>query len=502
MPSPRAVNRREFLRTGLSGAAAPAFLRAAGRRPNILVIMSDEHNQRVAGCYGNRTVRTPNLDRLAGSGVTFDTAYTNSPLCVPARLAFTAGKYIHRISAWNNDCMLPGNQSASLPNAMNAAGYESFLCGKQHYDNEHRYGFTEIGGNMNNAHHMGRGDRRKADDQTVNVKVGQARFAEFHTGEESSILNHDRRVTAGAVEFLSGRQRAGKPFFLFTGYLAPHFPLIVPERYWRNYKDRIGMPEIPPGFLGSLPLNYQHLRRGFGLIEQPADTVRRGRELYYGLTEWVDNEIGQVLEALWRSPFARDTVVVYTTDHGENMGEHGLWWKNCMYDQASRIPLIVNWPERWKGGQRRAGACSTVDVVKTIAEIGGARAPEDWNGESLVRLMDDAGARGRDMAVSQYYAHNIASGYAMLRTGDWKYVYHSAPDDKHPAERELYNLKEDPQEFRNLAKAATQQGRVDRLHATLVKELGEHPDESERRCRAECAKGYARAPAARKKQAG
>src|SRR5689334_9564104 len=99
MPSPASVNRREFLRAGVGGAAAPAFLRAAGRRPNVLVIMSDEHNQRVAGCYGNRTVRTPNIDRLAGGGVTFDAAYTNSPLCVPARLAFTAGKYVHRISA-------------------------------------------------------------------------------------------------------------------------------------------------------------------------------------------------------------------------------------------------------------------------------------------------------------------------------------------------------------------------------------------------------------------
>jgi choline-sulfatase len=492
MASPMAVNRREFLRAGAGAAIAPAFVRAAGRRPNILVIMSDEHNPRVAGCYGNRLARTPNLDRLAAGGVTFENAYTNSPLCVPSRLAFTAGKYIHRISAWNNDCMLPSDEYPSLPRTLNGAGYESFLCGKQHYDSTHRYGFAEIGGNMNDAAHRGRGGRRMADDERVNVDAGKTRFADFHAGEESSTMNHDRRVTSGVLDFLSRRQRADKPFFLFAGYLAPHFPITAPERYWRNYRGRIGMPEIPAGFLDDLPLNYKHLRRGFGLVEQPADVVRRGRELYYALTEWADDQIGQVLAALDRSPFARDTVVVYTSDHGENMGEHGLWWKNCMYEQASHIPLIVHWPGRWKGGQRRVGACSMVDVVRTIAEVGGARAPEDWNGQSLAGLLDDPAARWRDMAVSQYYAHNIASGYAMLRAGEWKYVFHSAPDERHPAERELYNLKGDSAELRNLARDPVHRPRMERLHAALVKELGEHPDETERRCRAECARGYDR----------
>ena len=118
------------------------------KRPNILVIMSDEHNASVLGRYGNSIVRTPNLDRLAIQGIVFERAYTNSPLCVPSRLAFTAGKYISRIGAWNNDCRLPTSDYPALPRIMNAAGYESFLCGKMHYDATCRYGFTEIGGNM------------------------------------------------------------------------------------------------------------------------------------------------------------------------------------------------------------------------------------------------------------------------------------------------------------------------------------------------------------------
>jgi choline-sulfatase len=221
-----------------------------------------------------------------------------------------------------------------------------------------------------------------------------------------------------------------------------------------------------------------------------AAATRRGRELYHGLTEWVDDEIGKVLGALDRSRLARDTVVVYTADHGENMGEHGLWWKNCVYEQAARVPLIVSWPERWKGGQRRAGACSTVDLVRTLAELGGTRAPDDWDGTSMTQWLDDSKLPWKDRAVSQYYGHNIASGFAMLRTGDWKYVYHSAPDASHPAERELYNLKDDPGEFRNLAKEPAHGSRVETMHAALVNELGEHPDESELRCRTETASGY------------
>ena len=193
------------------------------------------------------------------------------------------------------------------------------------------------------------------------------------------------------------------------------------------------MPEIPPGFLESLPLNYKHLRRGFGLVDVDPGTVRRGRELYYGFSEWVDAEIGKVLTALEKSPFARDTVVIYTTDHGENIGEHGLWWKNCMYEHAAHIPLLVSWPQRWAGGQRRRGACAHVDVVRTVAEIGGAEVPGDWNGTSLVRWLDDPKTPWKDRAVSQYYAHNIASTGTVTRIDlSSMTTTHTIPVELHP----------------------------------------------------------------------
>jgi choline-sulfatase len=244
------MNRRDFLKTVGLGSLSLALgtsvrsvpVRASGsnaaggggttnRQPNILVLMSDEHNAGVLGCYGNRIIRTPNLDKLAAAGTTFQNCYTNSPLCVPSRLAFTSGKYISRVGAWNNSCWLPSADYPSLPRILNAAGYESVLCGKMHYDSTRRYGFREIGGNMNNNVKNGRGNRRRPDDLTPTPGLSE-RFNDFHAGDDSSILNHDRKVTAGTVDFLEHRQAGDKPFFLLAGYLAPHFPLTVPQEYW------------------------------------------------------------------------------------------------------------------------------------------------------------------------------------------------------------------------------------------------------------------------------
>lgn len=470
---------------------------SAADRPNVLLIMSDEHNAAVTGCYGNDIVQTPTLDALAGAGVTFDACYTNSPLCVPCRLSFTAGKYVSRVGAWSNNCWLPSDEIPSIARVMAAAGYDSLLCGKMHYDKTRRYGFQEIEPIGNNSFKTGAGGRRKADDLVSNKPLSP-RFEDFHPGDNSGILSHDRKVTAALQKFLKQRSSSHKPFFLVAGYLAPHFPLIVPNEYWEHYKGRVPQPEIPAGYLDSQSLNYRHLRAGFQMQDVPVETVLKGRELYYGLTEWLDNELGKVIRTLDESDLAENTVVIYTTDHGENLGEHGLWWKNCMYESAARVPLIIRWPQRWDGGQRRAGACSLVDVVQSVVQLGGATAPEDWDGDSLIPWLDNADYDWKDLAISEYYAHNICSGYVMLRSGRYKLVYHTRPDAQHPPERELYDLVSDPGELHNLASNPEYANRVRELEAKLVAELGEHPEETELRCRADYARTYQRVKKAKK----
>ncbi len=517
MSDANTITRREFLGTAVAGAVAgiaatklgsQALAAAApptqpAKRPNILLIITDEHNARVMGCAGNSIVRTSNLDSLAQRGVTFDNCYCNSPLCVPSRHSITSGKYISRVDVWSNSCWLPSNDIPSIARVMTEAGYESLLCGKMHFDHTRRYGFKEIWGTMNDNHATGKGGRRPAD-KTIDPPGYSDRFENFKPGDKSSVLVHDENVTTHTVDFLKNRKADDKPFFMISGYLAPHFPLIVPQAFYDAYKDRVPMPNIPPGSVEAQVLNYQHLRAGFHMAHVPPEVVKRGRELYYGLTQWVDEQIGQVLNTLAASAVADDTIVIYTADHGENMGEHVLWWKNCMYEHAAHVPLIVSYPQRWSGGQRRQGVCSLVDVVQSVADLGGGKTPQDWNGQSLTPLLDDPKAKWKDMAVSEYYGHSIASGYAMIRQGDYKYVYHTAPDDHHPAQRELYDLKNDPGELRNLAGAsggdAGHQDRLEAMHLALVTEIGESPDQTEQRCRADYAKGYGRKDKPKKKK--
>lgn len=462
-----------------------------GEQPNVVVIMSDEHDPTVTGCYGNDLVKTPNLDRLARNGITFDNCYTNSPICVPSRLSFTAGRYASKVHAWNNNCRL-SNTLATLPKVMNFSGYESVLIGKMHYDSDRRYGFREVGQAWSNQRDKrGTGDRRLPYSAENRSGRWRSRAQEFFTDDESRVLSHDRGVTERTVNFLKDRSRQDEPFFLLCGYLAPHFPLIVPDEYYQMYRGKVPMPELPPGHLEMQNRNYHQLRRGFGVLQTDPEVVQKGRDLYYGLTTWVDNEIGKVLQALENSPVAEETVVIYTSDHGEMAGEHGLWWKNCMYEQSAGVPLIVSWPRRWEGGQRREQVCSLVDVAKTVSDLGGALVPESWDGDSLLPWVDDDGTQWKDFAVSEYYANGISSGFAMYREGKYKYVYHTPPvGHQYPAEQELYDLESDPQEFVNLANVPELRDQVEQMHEKMVQEIGEDPDRTEKRSVAELQRGY------------
>jgi choline-sulfatase len=494
------MRRREFIgRLGLAAAAlrAPAWIRpvqaASEQHPNILVIISDEHDPAVTGCYGDPIIHTPNLDRLSAGGVVFENCYTNSPLCVPSRLSFLAGRYCSRVGAWNNSCWLPSDEYPTLPRILNAAGYESYLGGKMHLDKTRRYGFQELyPASTNASKKTGRGGRRTPTDESVNADSWAQRSADFRIGDRSNVMDHDRQVTRFCTEFLTNRKAGEGPFFLLAGYLAPHFPLIVPQNCYDPYKDRIAMPPMPEGYLDALPLNYKHLRRGFGVTEATPEQIKMGRECYWALTHWFDTEVGILLSALERSAVSETTMVVYTSDHGENKGDHGLWWKNCMFEPAAHIPLIIRWPTRWPEGARRSSVCSMVDVAQTILQAAGAEAPENWNGRSLIPTLDDPAAPCPDFAISEYYAHNIASGFTLLRKASYKYVYHSRMDEKYGPERELYDLQTDPRELTSLAGRPEYKAKIEGMHNAMVKEIGRDPDETELICRADYAQGYSR----------
>lgn len=483
------------LACGRSVAAEDSALSA---KPNIIVIMTDEHNAGVMGCAGDSLARTPNLDSLAKKGVIFNAFYCQSPICIPSRQSFTTGKYVSHHNVWGNTVGVPEG-TPSLPRILDAAGYECFLDGKMHYKGGMTHGFKVIDektGKIRTSH-----DQDTTPENAVKAVSSGPRHrippdlygdngaelgAEFSpmgaTTNMDSSIDVFRRNTA--MNFIRERGTNDKPFFLVVGFISPHYSLVVPPEYLAHFKDKVPMPEIPPGYIDQLPLNYKHLRNDRKMENVPPEVVKLARESYYALVEWTDHQIGQVLDTLKASQFASNTIVIYTSDHGEDMGEHGLWWKNCLYDCGARVPLIVSWPECWKGGQARHGVCSMVDLVQTIAAIAGAKVPTDWDGASFLPLLNNASAPWKDMAISQYYAAYICSGITMIRQGDWKYVYHARANETHGPERELYNMISDPKELHNLASDPKQQDRMQGMHSAMVKELGEDPEQSEKRWRA------------------
>jgi choline-sulfatase len=455
-------------------------------KPNILFIMSDEHNASVMGTAGDKIVKTPNLDQLAHEGVVFDNCYTPSPICVPARLSITAGKYISKCGAWSNESMLESDNITSIATVLSKQGYDCYLGGKMHYSKERRYGMDELYPFWTNT------NIRKPYNKRIDLTDGEfesreselsPRFDKFYVGDDNRVMDHDRKVTEICCDVINNRKKEDSPFFLIAGYLAPHFPLIVPEKYYEMYRDKVPMPVIPENHIESFPKHYKVMQKAFKNDQVDSSITKKGRELYYGLVTWFDEEVGKLLDSLNDSEIKENTIVIYTSDHGENMGEHGLWWKNSMYDCSVKVPLIVSWPKRWGQGIRKTEICNLLDIIQTICDVAGADIPPDWDGNSMVDFLDDENSPWKDYAVSEYYAHGIAAGHCMIRKGDYKYVYFNKIDENNGEERQLFNMKDDPNEFNNLIKDPQYKDTVHELHDLLVKELGREPSEVEKESR-------------------
>ena len=485
----------------LSGTFFTVQAQNSEGKPNIILIISDEQNASVMGCMGDRFVDTPHLDSLAAEGILIDGHYCASPISGPSRQTLTMGKYVSHHNVWGNTVGCP-DDSPSLPRIMEACGYDAVLAGGMKYHGMN-YGFSKYNPEKGLVKPKPRMKRegstvpkaRKREAAGVFVDNGDSIGKEFFpigATDMSGYVDVERRDNA--LAFLQSRKEGDRPFFMIVGYMAPHYPLQSTPELVDKYKGKIPMPEIPEGYLESLPLNYRHLRNTRQLENVPDSIVRLARESYYAKVEWGDRQVGAIVDAVRNSHLADNTVIIYTSDHGENLGEHGLWWKNCLYDCAAKVPLIFNYPSRWAGGQVRHEASSSVDLVQTIAALGGAEVPDDWDGDSMLPWLDNPEKDGwKDFAICEYYAGYIASGIVMYRSGDWKYVYHTRADEEHGPEKELYNLKNDPGELVNLAGQEEYRGLMEKLHDALVDELGEDPEQTELRYRAgaipECPEG-------------
>jgi len=433
--------------------------------------MSDEHGPMFSGLYGHPIVRSPHLDALGRSGITFDAGYCNSPLCVPSRASFMSGKYVSRVGAYDNGAPFP-SETLTFAHLLRGAGYEVVLDGKMHFVGPDKlHGFERQ--LTRDAHGAGTVTGREWDDEhRAGGPQVRRRIEEAGPGRASH-LDFDDDVEAAALDWLLEPARSDAPWCLVASFLCPHFPLIVPEPYFSMYyPDNVDMPVIPSGHLKGQHPAHQRVRDTFNLAGFTEAQVRKARAAYYGLVTYLDDKIGRLMAALRETGQYENTVVVYTSDHGEFAGDHGLWWKNDFYEQASRIPIIFSSPGRLPEGQRVAGAMSNVDVARTLVDIGGGDSEGcvDWDGDTLLPLMrglgttSDADARAawKDEAIVEYFGHATNRPQRMLRTGRWKYCYY------HREPSELYDLMADPQEMTNLAGTPDLAGLERALHRRLL----------------------------------
>lgn len=413
------------------------------QQPNILVIMSDEHAPQFSGFHGHPLVRTPHMDRLAARGVLFETAYCNTPICVASRMSFLTGRYAHHNGAWDNSAPLAVD-AVTWPHLLRAKGYDVVLSGKQHFVGPDKlHGFqTQLARDLHaeNTH-----PTFDWTDGTPPAPLPWPTLERAGPGETLEV-EIDDQVEEEAIRYLRDPARRDRPWALNVSFMAPHFPLIVPEQYWDLYPlDEIDLPVTPPGHLEAQHPVYQRMRSMFGFVDFPEDLVRRGRAGYYGLITYLDDKIGRLLDTVDEIGQSSNTLIVYVSDHGEMNGEHGMWRKSNFYEYSSRVPLMIAWPGQLPEGRRVSDVVSLVDLTATLVAVADGSPITPLDGDSLLPLARGEAVGWKGEAFAEYLAHGVAAPMAMLRRGRFKLNY-SLGDPI-----ELYDLEEDPGEFHDLA---------------------------------------------------
>ncbi|MCP5368850.1 MAG: sulfatase-like hydrolase/transferase [Hyphomicrobiales bacterium] len=454
------------------------------RPMNLLILMSDQHNKKMTGCYGDPIVQTPNIDGLAARGVRFDAAYTCSPVCVPARAAFATGYYNHQIGFWDNADAYDGSVE-SWHRVAREAGREAVSIGKLHFrSSDDDYGFSEAQIPMHVID--GTGDLMGLVRDDMPVRGAAWKMEGLAGPGESSYTFYDRTITARAQVWLHDveKRAAGRPWVLFVSLVCPHYPLTAPPEHYYRYLDDPALP-MPRLRDAARRLPHPYLReyaRVFNFDDHFDDDekVRRAVAGYYGLCTFMDEQVGKVLAALDHTGLAGNTRILYTSDHGDNLGARGLWGKSTMYEEVAAVPLILAGPDI-AGGRSTGVPASHVDVYQTVLDGLGLASPAAGDGGRGGRhgtsLFALAEAPETDRTVlCEYHGMGSTAGVFMCRDRRYKYVHYV----DHPPQ--LFDLEADPDETRDLGSDPAFAPVRDRLHARLLDFCD--PDEVDRRAKA------------------
>jgi choline-sulfatase len=458
------MRRREFVgaMTGSGFHISAASAASSPGRPNLLILMSDQHNPHVLGCRGDAVVRTPHLDALAASGVSFENTYCQAPICVPARMSFLTGQQPSRTRVWHNTDVLPSHVP-TFAHALGATGYETVLVGRMHFEGvDQWHGFEKLlVGNITPAYaHI----PHTLPKRLLIGAQGNSRAAVELAGPGSTTYQaHDEQVAAATAKFLMERSRAGaRPFCAVAGFVLPHSPYICSREDFNQYYDRVTLPAVPPGYFENLHPAIALWRKNRGIENLPPGTIRRARAAYYGLVTHFDRLVGSVMSALRQSGLDRNTIVVYTSDHGDMAGENGMWWKNSFYEGSVTVPLIVSGPGVLSSGVRVRQITSLIDVCPTLLDLAGARPLPNATGASLVPLLRGEQGSLPNEAFSEFPPVMGVPAMRMIRSGKWKLIHY---ENYRP---QLFDIESDPHEYNDLGESLEHAPIRARLHQRVL----------------------------------
>ncbi len=419
------------------------------KAPNILIVMADQMAPAFLPIHGHALTRAPHMQELAQSGVVFDSAYCASPLCSPSRASFMAGLLPSRTRVYDNAAEF----SADIPtfaHHLRLRGYRTILSGKMHFCGpDQLHGFEErLTTDIYPADFGWTPDWDRPDDRQ-SWYHNMSSVAQAGVCVRTNQLDFDDEVAFASERaiFDIARSNDKRPFLLVASFTHPHDPFAVPQRYWDLYRDEdIAMPSplIAPE---ALDPHSRRLRHVCAMDAEPVTEVqaRNARHAYFGAIAYIDDNLGRLIQALRSSGLADDTIVMLTSDHGEMLGERGLWYKMSFFEGASRVPLVVASPGRFP--PRRVGASvSLVDVLPTLFDLSGGDAGalgSSIDGRSLAPHL--AGRQGHDEAIGEYLAEGAVAPIVMIRRGAIKFIHSPYDPDQ------LYDLQRDPGERHNLA---------------------------------------------------
>lgn len=422
--------------------------------PNILLIMGDQLAGPALPDYGHPVVKTPHLSALAEEGVVFEQSYCNSPLCAPSRASMLTGQLPSRIGAFDNAAEFPSD-TPTIAHYLRAMGYQTSLIGKMHLVGpDQLHGFEErLTTDIYPADFGWTPDWNQSPEDRFSWYHNMLSVVQAGKCVTSNQLDFDEEVAFRSVRkiFNLARNPDERPFFMTVSFTHPHDPFAISPRYWDLYEhDDIDMPVAPPLPYDKLDSHSQRLYQMCAMDEYDLTEarVRNARHAYYGAISYIDEKIGQILQALKSTGLDENTVIIFTSDHGEMLGERGLWYKMNFFEWSARVPLIVHAPKRFSA-RRVHQNVSLVDLLPTLVDLAvNGETPElvaPVDGASLVPLMQGNHSAWDDIVYGEYLAEGAVAPCLMVLHGHFKYIYSESDPPQ------LYNLETDPDELTNLA---------------------------------------------------